>query len=148
MVPLPEITWRDVRQTPDDGNRYEAIEGELYPTPAPSVRHQTVSERLERALYRLLEDPGHGQVFHAPVGVEFPATGEGVQPDIVFVSRERRGIVAEYWIVDPDAGAVEAWRFGADRVVDRHARFTETLPVLVSGTRTREIDLRKVFAAS
>ncbi|MFW6193188.1 MAG: Uma2 family endonuclease [Gemmatimonadota bacterium] len=92
------ITWQDLQQAPDDGKRREAIGGGLYVTPAPSVRHQIVSKRLERALYRLLEDPGHGQVFHAPIGVEFPATGEGVQPDLLFVSEERRGIVARAWL--------------------------------------------------
>lgn len=93
-MPLPQITWQDVRQLPDDGKRYEAIDGDLYVTPAPSVRHQTISKRLERDLLRILEDAGHGQVWHAPLGVHFPATGEGVQPDIIFVSNDRRGILA------------------------------------------------------
>ena len=94
-----QITWRLVQQqAPDDGKRREAIGGDVYVTPAPGVRHQRVSRRLERALYDLLHDPGHGEVFHAPVGVEFPETGEGVQPDLLFVARERRGIVAEDWI--------------------------------------------------
>jgi len=93
-MPLPQITWDDVRQLPDDGNRHEAIAGELYVTPAPSVRHQTISLRLELELVRLLVGPGHGRVWHAPIGVRFPGTGEGVQPDIVFVSDARRGIVA------------------------------------------------------
>jgi hypothetical protein len=34
-------------------------------------------------------EPGHGWVFHGPVGVEFPETEEGVQPDIIFVSKAR-----------------------------------------------------------
>ncbi len=29
-------------------------------------------------------------MYHAPIGVEFPETGEGVQPDIIFVSRALR----------------------------------------------------------
>ena len=95
---LPQITWQDVQQMPDDGNRYEAIAGDLYMTPAPSVRHQRVSLRLERALYTILVEPGHGELLHAPVGIEFPATGEGVQPDILFVSDERRRIVADDWL--------------------------------------------------
>ena len=95
---LPQITWQDVQQAPDDGKRREAIGGELYVTPAPSVRHQRVSQRLELALHRLLQEPGHGEVFHAPIGVEFPATGEGVQPDVLFVSEERKGIVASEWL--------------------------------------------------
>ena len=98
-MPLPSITWHDVQQMPDDGNRYEAIEGDLYVTPAPTTRHQRVSKRLLYALDRILERPGLGEVFVAPYGVEFPATGEGVQPDIVFVSRARREIIAEAGIV-------------------------------------------------
>ena len=92
---LPQITWQDVQQLPDDGRRREAIEGELYVTPAPSFRHQRISQRLEMALHDLLEVPGHGTVVHAPIGVEFPATEEGVQPDIIFVSTARRGIICD-----------------------------------------------------
>jgi len=93
-MPLPQITWQDVQQLPDDGNRYEAIEGDLYVTPAPSLRHQTIAKRLFRALARILEGEGHGEVWFAPLGVWFPETDEGVQPDLVFVSGARRGIVA------------------------------------------------------
>jgi len=114
---LPQITWQDVRQLPDDGKRYEAIGGELWVTPAPSVRHQRISVRLERALDDLLVRPGLGEIFHAPLGVEFPATGEGVQPDILFVSKERR-----------------------------HERFTDRLPVRLGEETVGRIDLREVFA--
>lgn len=96
---LPQITWQDVQQLPDDGKRYEAIEGELYVTAAPAIRHQRVSLRLELELVRLLVEPGHGEMMHAPVGVEFPATGEGVQPDIVFIAQASRGIIAEKWLM-------------------------------------------------
>ncbi len=92
---LPSITWQDVQQMPDDGNRYEAIEGDIYMTPAPTFRHQRVSLRLLVALDRILEQPGHGVVVPAPFGVEFPATGEGVQPDLLFVSNDRRGLITD-----------------------------------------------------
>jgi len=177
---LPQITWQDVRQLPEDGKRHEAIGGELYVTPAPSLRHQEISKRIFAALLEILEKPGLGRLFYAPLGVEFPATGEGVQPDLLFVSDERRGIladdwirgapdlvieilspstaerdrgikrdlyerqgVAEYWIVDPDQDAVEAWHFGPDR---RHERFTGRLPVRLGEETVGEIDLREVFA--
>jgi len=177
---LPQISWHDVQQMPEDGNRYEAIDGALYMTPAPSVRHQRVSLRLERALFAILVESGLGELLHAPVGVEFPVTGEGVQPDILFVSNDRRAIVAgdlirgapdlvveilspstssrdrgvklrlyerrgvaQYWIVDPDANAIEVWRFAQD---PRHERFVDRLPVHF-GTKLRgEIDLEAVFA--
>ena len=104
---LSQITWNDVQQLPDDGNRYEAIEGELYVTPAPSVRHQRISMRLTLLLHDLLVEPGHGELFFAPTGVEFPATEEGVQPDLLFVSNERRGIVADPWIQGPPDLVIE-----------------------------------------
>jgi len=93
-MPVPKITWHDVQQLPDDGNRYEAIAGELYVTPAPSLRHQTIVVRLLFGLGRLLVEPAYGRAWPAPLGVWFPATDEGVQPDIVFVSNERRGRLA------------------------------------------------------
>ena len=176
---LPQITWLDVQQMPDDGNRYEAIEGELYMTPAPTVRHQRISIRLERALQQILVDSDHGELLHASVGVEFPATGEGVQPDILFISHKRRGIVAEdwlrgapdlvveilspstahrdrgvklrlyerqgvaeYWIVDPEAEAVEVWRFDAE---PRHQRFTDAVEVRLGREALGQIDLGGIF---
>ncbi|MFW6192528.1 MAG: Uma2 family endonuclease, partial [Gemmatimonadota bacterium] len=91
------ITWEDVQQMPDDGRRREAIAGGLCVSAAPSARHQEISVELAAALHPLLVKPKHGRLFHAP-GVEFPETGEGVQPDLVFVSGDRRGIVADDWI--------------------------------------------------
>ena len=112
---LPQITWQDLQQLPDDGKRYEAIEGDLYVTPAPSIRHQRISMRLVLALDELLVQPGHGELFHAPVGVEFPATEEGVQPDVVFVSKARRGILAEKWMMGPPDVVIEILSPGTAR---------------------------------
>ena len=95
---LSQITWQDVQQLPDDGNRYEAIGGELHVTPAPSVRHQRIAMRLTLLLHEILVETSRGELFFAPTGVECPATEEGVQPDLFFVSNERRGIVADPWI--------------------------------------------------
>ena len=88
-------TWEDVLRMPDDGNRYEFIGGRLYVTPAPAIRHQRISKRLQAALMRILEDAGRGEVFYAPFLVEFPGIGDRVQPDLIFVSDERREIIAE-----------------------------------------------------
>ena len=159
---LSQITWQDVQQLPDDGKRREAIDGELYVTPAPSSRHQRISQRLEQAMIRLLEEPGHAVVAHAPIGVEFPATGEGVQPDIVCVSGARRGVICDegirgvtrqlydrqgveqYWIVDPGTESVEIWTFGENPDFER---FTDRLPARVAGDPVGEIDLPEVFRA-
>lgn len=39
-------TYEDYLALPDDGNRYEIIEGELYVTPAPNTDHQHISGEL------------------------------------------------------------------------------------------------------
>lgn len=80
---------------PEDGKRYEAIGGGMYVTPAPKTRHEWVTMSLVRELLPLLVIPGHGRLFTAPIGVEFVETGEGVQPDLVFVTTSRLKIVRE-----------------------------------------------------
>ena len=37
---LPEEVWRERMTPPEDGKRYEIIDGELFTTPAPKTRHQ------------------------------------------------------------------------------------------------------------
>ena len=88
-------TWEDVLRMPDDGNRYEFIGGRLYMTPAPVTRHQRVLARLWSALFRILVDSGRGEVLSAPLLVQFPGTDDRVQPDLLFVSDERRAIIGE-----------------------------------------------------
>ena len=88
-------TWEDVLRMPDDGNRYEFIGGRLYVTAAPVTRHQRISKRLQAALMRILEDAGHGEVLSAPLLVQFPGTDDRVQPDLLFISEERREIIGE-----------------------------------------------------
>ena len=95
MQTTAPTTWEDVLRMPDDGNRYEFIGGRLYVTAAPVTRHGRISKRLEHALVRILEHAGHGEMFRAPCLVEFPGTGDRVQPDILFVSNERWGIIGE-----------------------------------------------------
>jgi hypothetical protein len=50
-------TYEDYRHFPDDGKRYEILDGEIYMTPAPSPRHQYTSKRLQRVLEQYFEGP-------------------------------------------------------------------------------------------
>ena len=88
-------TWEDVLRMPDDGNRYEFIGGRLYMTPAPVTRHQRVLMRLWSAMLPILVDSGRGEAFCAPLLVQFPGSDDRVQPDLLFVSNERRAIIGE-----------------------------------------------------
>ena len=52
---LALIIWQDVQQLPDDGNRYEALEGEPYVTPPPRCGISGSAGDWKRALYALVE---------------------------------------------------------------------------------------------
>ncbi len=78
----------------DDDKRYEIIEGELLEMPAPSTTHQRLVGRLFRLMSEFVEEKGLGEVFVSPVDVILSETNV-VQPDVVFVSKERSEIVKE-----------------------------------------------------
>lgn len=88
----PLLTVADLAATPDDGSRYELIEGELLVSRAPSIKHQRIIHNLQVGIgVHLVGDP---------VGILVPAAGilfddfNGVIPDLVFVREERRAEVA------------------------------------------------------
>ncbi|HYU17771.1 MAG TPA: Uma2 family endonuclease [Chloroflexota bacterium] len=84
----------DIWEAPEDGNRYEVIDGELLVTPAPSWGHQVASAGLFLRLGTYVRRRRLGQVVSAPTGVALDEE-TAVQPDLVYVSRERAGIISE-----------------------------------------------------
>lgn len=98
---LPEQgqwTYDDWARLPDDGTRYEVIDGELYMTPPPAVFHQSASGRLFRLMSNYVEDKKLGYVYASPLGVRLPKQPVPLEPDIVFVSAAREKIIAEDYI--------------------------------------------------
>jgi Uma2 family endonuclease len=81
-VTKPAGTWtyEDLFSLPDDGKRYEIIEGELYEMPAPNLVHATVVANLIAMILPLVTKLG-GRWFTAPLDVFF-AGADPVQPDI------------------------------------------------------------------
>ncbi len=77
---------------PDDRLRHEIIDGEHFMNPAPNLYHQTVSRRIQFQLYTAIELSELGQVFDAPVDVQF-SDHDIVQPDLVIVCKDRRHIL-------------------------------------------------------
>lgn len=88
----PLLTVADLDIMPDDGNRYEIIEGELFVSGWPSLTHQRVSGNLFYSVDAYLIDKRIGKLWYAP-GVVFSELS-GVIPDLVFVSQERRNEIA------------------------------------------------------
>lgn len=87
------FTYRDYKSIPEtDPRRFELLDGELVMVPAPSISHQRASGNLEFILREFVRRHQLGWVLDAPIDV---VLGEGdevevVQPDILFISRERR----------------------------------------------------------
>ena len=79
-------TARMVRDLPDDGNRYEVVDGVLLVTPAPSSPHQNVITRLVVALGNYLAQSGRmDALFTSPADISW-ALDVLVQPDIFVVA--------------------------------------------------------------
>jgi len=86
------LTYEDYLELPEDGRRYEILDGELAVTPAPTTRHQHVSAALVQLLREYVHGNGLGRIFHAPIDIIL-ADDCVVQPDLVYVSAKRRRII-------------------------------------------------------
>ena len=87
-----KFTVKDYMSIQDD-KRYELIEGELVVVPSPSINHQRILGRLFRELSEFVENKQLGEVLMAPLDVVF-SDHDILQPDILFVSKERAYINA------------------------------------------------------
>lgn len=88
------LTYDDYVDLPNDRNRYEILDGDLFVTPAPSSRHQLVSRNLQFAIHQFAKQHTLGEIFDAPIDLILAATTV-VQPDLVFVSRGRQSVVTD-----------------------------------------------------
>lgn len=83
----PRWTTADLDLFPDNGDRYEIIDGDLYVTRAPHWQHQKILTRLCKALPNKGAHGSTGEVLQAP-GLIF-ANDDNVIPDLVWISDEK-----------------------------------------------------------
>jgi Uma2 family endonuclease len=95
------LTYDDFVRFPDDGQRHELIDGEHIVTPAPVARHQRISGRLFLALGSHVQASRSGEMFYAPFDVIL-SNYDVVEPDLLFVSNERKELVREWVYGAPD----------------------------------------------
>ncbi len=81
-------TSKDLEMFPDDGKRYEIVDGELYVSKQPHYHHQRVCVRLTTLLEVWSQQTKAGEANFTP-GLIF-ADDEDVAPDVTWISRERR----------------------------------------------------------
>src|SRR4030042_3933114 len=88
-----KLTYHDYVQLPDD-KRHELVEGELFLVPAPNLYHQQILGKLWTSIHTHAKANHLGEVFLAPCDVVLCEITV-VQPDLLFVSSQRQGILTE-----------------------------------------------------
>ena len=89
-----KLTYDDYALIPEDGQRHEILDGEHYVSPAPSTEHQGSSSNLHVELGFFVRKHRLGKLFSAPTDVVL-SPYDVVQPDLLFISNERLGIVTQ-----------------------------------------------------
>ena len=97
----------DIWDAPEDGNRYEVIDGLLVVTPAPSWDHQEAVTVLASVLRVHTRTQRMGRVVVAPVGVVL-SVEHGFEPNIVYVSNERSDVISRQGVHGAPDLVVEA----------------------------------------
>lgn len=96
--PQGSWTYQDYAAIPDDGHRYEVLDGVLYMMTCPGEPHQSALTWLVYYLTMYIQAPGHGRVYAAPFDVEL-AIHTIPQPDVIVVLNHSRHIITPSHIV-------------------------------------------------
>ena len=97
------MTTAEYLQTPETVLPRELVHGELRVADSPTVSHQRVVVALTLALAPFVRQRQLGEVLVAPMDVILDFDGAlVVQPDVLFVSQERRHIVSDRIYGAPD----------------------------------------------
>ena len=84
--------------TPPDSSNFEILRGELTVAPAPVPRHQWACDELTSLLRLFVKQNDLGRVFSSPIDVILGRHTEAetvVQPDILFIAKDRLGMIEE-----------------------------------------------------
>lgn len=123
MAALLESEWTAERwrALPDDGKRYEVLDGELYVSPSPTSRHNEVMEALYDRMRPWAKSAGLARVRFSPADIEFTPK-RVLQPDLYAIPwrqrppkdwTESRDLLLAVEVLSPDSGR-------ADRHKKRH----------------------------
>jgi Uma2 family endonuclease len=139
------LTCADYAALPDDGQRYQLLEGELVMNPSPDAWHQRFSRELVIRLVAHVREHGLGEVLYAPLDVTL-GDRNVIQPDVFFISKERAGIRQGGRILGAPDLCVEILSPGTERTdrvhkLDLYARFGVTHYWIVD-LRARTIEER------
>ena len=88
-----KYTYEDYLKLPE-GAPYQLINGELVMSPSPTTYHQIIANNISTLLTQYVRKNKFGTILFSPIDVYFEKH-ETYQPDIIFVSKERKEIIGE-----------------------------------------------------
>lgn len=88
----PHVTYEELCQMLPEGTLCELIDGEVYMTPSPNLRHQVLVRRLSQAFLAGIRD--RSEILFAPIDVVL-APDTTVQPDLVLVLESNRSMLQD-----------------------------------------------------
>jgi Uma2 family endonuclease len=91
-------TYEMYAALPDDGKRYEVVQGVLMMSPAPEMAHQGVIAQINRYLSDQIFLPRRGLVFTSPVDVVL-APKTTMQPDVLVILAEHVGRIEQKRVI-------------------------------------------------
>lgn len=95
-----KFTYEDYYRLPDKP-KVELIDGAYFVSPSPFAKHQQVSWKIEHLLGEWVEEHDLGEVYNAPLDVIL-SQYDTVQPDILFIAKERTNIIRKFIEGPPD----------------------------------------------
>ena len=116
-----EWTYNDYANLPDDGRRYEVMNGVLLLIPTPNSAHQSAAMRFAYHFFQHVELTGLGTVMAAPFDVELTRK-RVVQPDFLVVLNANLQNLTESRLVGPPDLAIEIASPGT-AVYDRLSKY-------------------------
>jgi Uma2 family endonuclease len=142
------LTYDDCVKLPDDGNRYEIIDGELYVQAAPVPKHQFIVANLIFAFTAHFRAHGGGRALGAPLDIVL-ADDRIVQPDVVVITDDRAGIIGSKNVQGAPNLVVEVLSAGNRRYDEIQKRKVyESSGVEEYWIVDPEVELMKIYRAS
>lgn len=96
----PRKTVEDWMKLPA-GTLAELIGGEIFMTPSPAFNHQDIQAEIAARLRLFVSERNLGKVVAAPMDVHL-ASGDILQPDVLFIRTANLGIIKQWVMGSPD----------------------------------------------
>ena len=118
-------TYAEYARLPDDGNRYEVLDGEVLTTPSPGTPHQRIAAELFVRLREYVNAKGIGEVMWDLDLLYF--TGQYLRPDMTYVPNAQRHLLTDRGIEGLPGLVVEVLSPSSGRIdkVKKPARYAD-----------------------